>query len=102
VVTSARSEIDVLVLGAAGPRRPGRRGRRLKAQPGKDIRVGGAGLAAGLMNAGLLDECPLSVSPVLLGGGTHFFPPRDMRQEFELVQTRTFGGGVVYVRYARV
>jgi dihydrofolate reductase len=74
----------------------------LKAQPGKDIAVGGAGLAASLLQAGLIDECRLFVSPVLLGGGTSFFPPLDSRQELELAETRTFGERVVYLRYARV
>ena len=74
---------------------------RLKAEPGGDIEVGGAGLAAGLITAGLVDECRVFVSPVLLGGGTRFFPALESRQQFELVETRTFGGGVVYLRYAR-
>jgi dihydrofolate reductase len=73
---------------------------RLKGEPGKDIAVGGAGLAAGLLNAGLIDECRLFISPVVLGGGTRFFPPLDGPRGFELLRTRTFAGGVVYLRYA--
>lgn len=74
---------------------------RLKAQPGKDIAVGGAWLAAGLMQAGLIDECRLFVSPVLVGGGTSFFGPLDSRQYFQLAETRTFSERVVYLRYTR-
>ena len=47
---------------------------RLKAQPGRDIGVGGAGLAADLIERGLVDEYRLFVSPVVVGGGTPYFP----------------------------
>ena len=75
---------------------------RLKAQPGKDLAVGGAGLACTFFERGLVDEYRLFVSPIVLGGGTPFFPALDERIDLELVETRTFGGGVVYVRYRRV
>ena len=74
---------------------------RLKEQPGKDLAVGGAGLAASLIGAGLVDEFQLFVSPVVLGGGTPFFPPLQKRIDLELVETRTFGSRVVYARYRR-
>jgi dihydrofolate reductase len=47
---------------------------RLKEEPGKDIAVGGAGLARACMEVGLIDEWRLFVSPVVLGGGTPYFP----------------------------
>jgi dihydrofolate reductase len=72
---------------------------RLKEQPGKDIGVGGAGLARACMKLGLIDEWRLFVSPVLLGGGTPYFPALDRRVNLELVETRTFGSRVVYLRY---
>jgi dihydrofolate reductase len=72
---------------------------KLKEQPGKDLAVGGAGLASTLM--GLIDEYRLFVSPVVLGGGTRYFPALDERINLELVETRTFGSRVVYVRYRR-
>jgi dihydrofolate reductase len=72
---------------------------RLKEQPGKDLAVGGAGLASTLI--GLIDDFRLFVSPVILGAGTPFFPATDERMELELVETRTFGSRVVYTRYAR-
>ena len=74
---------------------------RLKAQDGKDVAVGGAGLAASLARLGLIDEYRLFVSPMVLGGGIPFFPELDERIELELVETRTFGSRVVYVRYRR-
>jgi dihydrofolate reductase len=75
---------------------------RLKAEPGKDLAVGGAGLASTFMKLDLIDEYRLFVSPVILGGGTPYFPALDERINLELVETRTFGSRVVYVRYQRV
>jgi dihydrofolate reductase len=75
---------------------------RLKEQPGKDIAVGGAGLARACMELGLIDEWRLFVSPVLLGGGTPYFPTLHERINLELVETHTFGSRVVYLRYRRV
>jgi dihydrofolate reductase len=74
---------------------------RLKEQPGKDLAVGGAGLAATLIELGLVDEFRPFVYPVVLGGGTPFFPALDEKIALELVETRTFGSRVVYVRYQR-
>ena len=75
---------------------------RLKEQPGGDLGVGGAGLASSCIELGLVDEFRLFVSPVVLGGGTPYFPPLAERIPLELVETRTFGSRVVYVRYRRV
>ncbi len=75
---------------------------RLKEQPGKDLAVGGAGLASTSMRLGLIDEFRLFVSPVLLGGGTPYFPALDERINLELIETQTFGSRVVYARYRGV
>jgi dihydrofolate reductase len=75
---------------------------KLKEQPGKDLAVGGAGLASTLMKLGLIDEYRLFVSPVVLGGGTPYFAALDARINLALVETKTFGSRVVYVRYRRV
>jgi dihydrofolate reductase len=75
---------------------------RLKAEPGKDLAVGGAGLGSTCIKLGLIDEYRLFVSPVVLGGGTPYFPALKDRINLELVETRTFGSRVVYVRYRRV
>jgi dihydrofolate reductase len=75
---------------------------RLKEQPGRDLAVGGAGLAATCMKLDLIDEYRQFVSPVVLGGGTSYFPTLDERINLELVETKTFGSRVVYVRYRRV
>jgi dihydrofolate reductase len=75
---------------------------RLKEQPGKDLAVGGAGLASTFIELGLVDEYRLFVSPVLLGGGARFFPTLEERIDLELVETQTFASRVVYVRNRRV
>jgi dihydrofolate reductase len=75
---------------------------RLKQEPGKDLAVGGAGLASTLIDLGLVDEYQLFVSPVVLGGGTPFFPPLEKAINLELVETRTFDSPAVYLRYRRV
>jgi dihydrofolate reductase len=80
----------------------GEEASRLKEQPGKDIAVGGAGLAGACMKLDLIDEWRLFVSPVLLGGGTPYFPTMDEKINLELVETNTFGSRVVYLRYRRV
>jgi dihydrofolate reductase len=75
---------------------------KLKEQPGKDLAVGGAGLASTFAKLGLIDEYRLFVSPVVLGGGTPYFPALEERIGLELAETRTFGSRVVYLRYRRV
>jgi dihydrofolate reductase len=71
---------------------------RLKEEPGKDLAVGGAGLASTLIRHGLVDEFRLFVRPVVLGAGTPYFPALDERIDLELVETRIFASQVVYLR----
>ncbi len=75
---------------------------RLKEQPGEDIAVGGADLARMCMKLGLIDEWRLFLSPVLLGGGTPYFPTLEERINLELVETKTISSRVAYLRYRRV
>jgi riboflavin biosynthesis pyrimidine reductase len=65
------------------------------------VAVGGPGLASTLIPLGLVDEFRLFVSPVVLGGGTPYFAPSSGRLELELLETRSFGGRVVHLRYRR-
>ncbi len=74
---------------------------RLREAPGGVVSVGGAGLAATLIELDLIDEYRLFVNPVVLGGGTPYFPPLDRRIELDLLETRTFGSRVTYLRYRR-
>jgi len=73
---------------------------RLRSEPGEgEIAIGGATLAAEVAAHDLIDEYRVMVYPVLVGGGTPFFPQRERRVDLELVETRTFSSGVVYLRY---
>ncbi|USQ77071.1 dihydrofolate reductase family protein [Ornithinimicrobium cryptoxanthini] len=72
---------------------------RLKAEDGGPMDIGGSTLAAAAMRAGLIDEFVLATAPVLVGGGTPFFATLDRWVDLDLVETRTFPGGVVLTRY---
>ena len=73
---------------------------KLRRQPGKDITVIGSGaLVRSLLKDGLLDELSLMVHPVVLGGGKRLFEDGGDRKALELVDTKTFGTGVVVLTY---
>ncbi len=73
----------------------------LKAQPGGEVSVGGAGLASSFMRLGLIDEVSLYIHPVILGGGKRMFGSLDEKVNLHLVETHPFGSGVVLLRYQR-
>jgi dihydrofolate reductase len=72
--------------------------RQLKAQAERDIAVGGPELAAQAIDAGLVDELHLFLSPVVVGAGKRALPD-GVHAELELLEGRRFGNGVVYLRY---
>jgi dihydrofolate reductase len=72
---------------------------KLKAEPGGDMALGGAVLAADFLRHGLVDELCLYVHPLVIGEGRRLFPP-DVHLVLQLVETRTFDNGVVLLRYA--
>jgi len=63
-----------------------------------DVSIAGPGLAAAAVQAGLVDEYRLLVTPVVVGGGTSVFPD-GVRVGLDLVDQRRFASGVVYLRY---
>ncbi|MEL5958201.1 dihydrofolate reductase family protein [Streptomyces sp. CLV115] len=75
--------------------------RALKAQPGGDLCLGGADLAAAFMRLDLVDEYRVYVHPVLIGRGKPLFPASEHRTALRLRETREFGNGVVLLRYGR-
>ncbi|MGI5196185.1 dihydrofolate reductase family protein [Streptomyces sp. CA-288835] len=75
--------------------------RALKEQPGGDLGVGGAELAAEFRRHDLIDEYWLYVNPVILGRGRPLFPESDATTHLRLADTHTFGNGVVLLRYER-
>ena len=72
--------------------------RRLKETSKADITIGGAELAGQALALGLVDECHLLLSPVIVGGGTRALPD-GLRVRLELLDERRFGNGVAYLRY---
>jgi dihydrofolate reductase len=72
---------------------------RLRDEGEGNIEIGGATLATEAAALGLIDEYRARVYPVLVGGGISFFPQRSRRVDLELVETRTFSSGVVYLSY---
>ena len=72
--------------------------RKLKRESERDVTIGGPELAALALQADLVDECQLFVNPVIVGGGKPVFQTA-LRQNLELIETRRFGNGVVYLRY---
>jgi dihydrofolate reductase len=65
----------------------------------KDVEIGGAGLAAQAIELGLVDELRMFRNPIIVGGGTPLLPPVSEHVRLELVETRTFGSGVLFERY---
>jgi dihydrofolate reductase len=63
-----------------------------------DLDVGGATLASSLIEHNLIDEYRLVVCPVVLGGGTPFFPD-GARVDLTLVETDRFTNGSVLMVY---
>jgi dihydrofolate reductase len=72
--------------------------RGMKAAAARDISVGGPELAGHAIAAGLVDECHLFLSPVVVGGGNRALPA-DVRVRLELLGERRFGNGVVHLHY---
>jgi dihydrofolate reductase len=73
---------------------------KLKGQQGKDITVLGSGeLVRSLIEDGLLDELRLMVHPVALGGGKRLFEEGRDQKALELVDSKAFDTGVVYLAY---
>jgi riboflavin biosynthesis pyrimidine reductase len=64
----------------------------------RDITVGGPDLAAQAIKAGLVDECHLFITPIVVGGGIPSLPP-NIRLMLELLDERRFGSGVVHLHY---
>jgi len=72
--------------------------RQLKSATEHDMTVGGADLAGQAIKAGLVDELQLFLVPVVVGGGKRALPS-GVRSDLELLDTRRFASGAVYLRY---
>jgi dihydrofolate reductase len=72
--------------------------RALKESAAADLGVGGPGLAASALHAGLVDEIQMFVVPVIVGGGTRALPD-GLRAALQLLDERRFAAGFAYLRY---
>lgn len=73
---------------------------RLKEQPGKNIGItGSATLVQSLLDAGLLDELQLLVHPIVVGHGKRLFRQEAKQSGLKLVDSKTFGTGVLLLTY---
>ena len=80
-----REEVEALKAGARG-----------------DLVVGGGDLGAEFMRQDLIDEYRIFVHPIQIGEGKRLFPPSKEKVRLRLAETRTFGNGVVLLRYERL
>ncbi|MEY2398188.1 MAG: hypothetical protein QOJ00_1362 [Actinomycetota bacterium] len=72
--------------------------RALKDAATADLSIGGGDLAGQAIAAGLVDECHLFLSPIVIGGGKRTLPD-DVRVQLELLDERRFDNGVVHLHY---
>ena len=68
----------------------------------RGVSIGGADLAAQAIALDLVDDYRMFRFPVIVGGGTRYFPPVDSTLALDLVESRVFGSRVVFERYVRV
>lgn len=75
--------------------------RELKVNSGRDISIGGPGLAAQAFEAGLVDECHFLLAPIVVGGGTSALPhlPQGVNMKLDLLDERRFDNGMVHLHY---
>jgi dihydrofolate reductase len=75
----------------------------LKRQAGGDVSISGSGgLVRSLLKDGLIDELRLMVHPVVVGSGKRLFEEGGDRIALELVDSKIFSTGVVYLTYRPV
>jgi dihydrofolate reductase len=73
---------------------------KLKGQPGKDISITGSPtLVRSLLEEDLLDELRLMVHPIVVGSGKRLFEDGGDQKALELVDSKTFSTGVLYLTY---
>ena len=74
----------------------------IKNQKGKNILIFGSPAASqSLLNAGLIDEFWLFVNPIILGQGRPLFENITGTTKLKLVESKTFGSGVIALHYAK-
>ncbi len=74
---------------------------QLKAQPGKDLALGGAAIATTFIRLPLVDEFHHFLQPIMLGHGTPYLLSMERKLELNLIELHRFASGVVLLRYQR-
>jgi len=73
---------------------------KLKQQPGKDISISGSPtLVRSLLEEDLLDELRLMLHPIVVGSGKRLFEEGSDRKALQLLDSKTFSTGVLYLTY---
>jgi dihydrofolate reductase len=72
--------------------------RQLVASADRDVSIGGPTLAGQAIAAGLVEECHVYLTPIVVGGGTSWLPA-GVRVPLELIDEHRFAGGVVHLHY---
>lgn len=74
--------------------------QKMKQQSGKDMwLLGSPTLAQTFMKLDLIDEYRINVNPVILGSGKPLFAELQDTLKLNLIESKTFAGGVVALRY---
>ena len=97
VVSRTLAQVDwnaELLRGELGPAV-----RKLKAEPGRGMFVGGVKLPLALAELGLIDEYEFIVQPRLAGHGPTLFAGLSKHVDLKLVDRREFKSGAVALRY---
>lgn len=77
--------------------------QKIKQQDGKNILIfGSPGASQSLLNQGLIDEFWLFVNPIILGQGMPLFKNITGTTTLKLVDSKTFGCGVIALHYEKI
>jgi len=75
----------------------------LKQEEGKNILIfGSPGASRSLLNEGLIDEFWLFVNPIIIGKGMQLFKDITGTTKLDLMESKTFGCGVIALHYRKL
>jgi dihydrofolate reductase len=73
---------------------------KLKNEQGKNIFIDGGGeIVNALLKETLIDECIISIIPILLGNGKRLFENERPEQRLTLIDTKVYDTGLVKLHY---
>jgi len=75
----------------------------IRKRKGKNIwLMGGGELARDFLKDDLVDELYIGIVPTLIGEGIPLFPSGFSEREFSLLENKTYGKGMIALKYARL